>query len=497
MSATQTKSMSALRGSQIVLNELVRNTMLERQEWLRRLMDPRRDVGRECGHPEVITMSDYLQMYQRGDVSARVVHVWPEESWSERPQVYETEDPEETRFEKAWKDLDLQLSLVPVLYRADILSGIGRFGIILLGLDDGKDLKEPVSLLGTNGKFTPSGTPTSQLLYLRAFDESCVNVSALETDKSNPRYGMPKSYQILFQDTTLPMDTRQGATTISGTEVHWSRVLHLADNRISSDIYGEPRMKKVFNRLLDLNKTAGGSGEMFWKGGFPGISLEAMPEVLANSNVVLDKEATRTQLESYQNGLQRYLALVGMTAKSLEVQVADPGPHLDAQLKLIATALAIPWRVFVGSEAAQLASEQDIRTWNRRITRRREDYLSPFVLLPFVRRLIDVSVLPQPKQGPFVAWPDLNTPSDKDKAVVAEGLTNAITNYVATGASEFITPFHYLTLVLGLSDEEAQSIVQEIGSSLKRLGQLEETTEDPDLSLESDPNEDLSRNERQ
>ena len=33
-------------------------------------------------------------------------------------------------------------------------------------------------------------------------------------------------------------------------------------------------MQRSYNRLLDARKILGGSGEMFWRGGFPGYSFE-------------------------------------------------------------------------------------------------------------------------------------------------------------------------------------------------------------------------------
>lgn len=420
------------------------NLLLERKLWLSRLLDPRRDIDKECGHPDVLTVEDFSRLYRRGDIATRIVSIWPEESWSERPQIYEVEEPEETDFEKAWFELEKKHALLPVLTRADVLSGIGRFGIVLLGLDDGLSLDKEVA----KGK--------RELLYVRVFDESCVTIAELEADPKNPRYGLPKMYQVLFRDTAIGIQTTP--QTQKSVNVHWSRVLHIADNRMSSDIYGQPRLEMVANRVLDLSKIAGGSGEMFWKGGFPGVSLEALPEVLNSGTVELDKEATKNQIEAYQNGLQRYLALVGMKANSLSVQVADPTPHVDVQIKLIAAALGVPWRILIGSEAAQLASEQDTRSWNRRLTRRRNDYVTPYIIMPFLRRLIDLQVLPTPKDI-NVAWPDLNTPSDADKAKVAEGLTNAITKYVMSGSDQFMPPYHFLTLVCGLTDEEATAVV--------------------------------------
>jgi len=436
--------------------QLAQNILLERQLWLRRQLDPRRDLDFECGHPLEITREDYKNFFLRGDIAHRVVAVLPEESWATRPQVFETEDESMTAFETAWIELEETLSILPILQRADVLSGIGRYGILLLGLDDGQPLNVPV--MGIDEKGEKVGTSTHQLLYLRPFDEACLDIAKFEEDVTNPRYGFPTIYRIQFEETL-----GSAQKTITG-DVHWSRVIHLADNRTSSDVYGLPRMQKVFNRLLDVRKIAGGSGEMFWKGGFPGLSMEA--QVAPDEQVEIDLPGTKKQMEAYMNGLQRYIATVGMTAKSLSVQVADPVPHLEVQIRLIANALGVPWRVFMGSEAAQLASEQDTISWNRRLNRRREGYLGPYVIRPLLERLIAFGVLPEP-QKIVIDWTDLNTPSDKGQAEVAQLRTDALSKYVQGGVDILIPPFHYLTLILGLDDKEARSILDEAGTLLR------------------------------
>lgn len=454
-----------ISGDQRLVTNLVQNVMLERKLWLQRMLDPRRDLDYECGHPTVITIADYKRAFLRGDLATRVVSVWPEESWNGRPQVYETEDDTETEFESAWVDLEKRLKVYSTLLRADILSGIGRFGVVLLGLDDGQDLNQPVE--GINERGEKVGNQERQLLYIRPFDESLITVSTFEKDTRNPRYGLPTRYRIQFDE---PNDIG-GGTSITG-DVHWSRIIHITDNRTSSDVYGLPRMEKVFDRLLDVKKIAGGSGEMFWKGGFPGLSLEANPA--GDEQIDFDLDATKEQLEAYMNGLQRYMATIGMQAKSLSVQVADPSPHLEVQIRLISMALGVPWRVFMGSEAAQLASEQDTRSWNGRLTRRREEYLTPYVITPFIERLVAFGVLPEPAEL-LVDWPDLNTPSDIEKADVSAKRTDALSKYVQGGVDVLIPPFHYLTLILGMEDDEARAIIEEMGAELMKVDEPQPT----------------------
>lgn len=420
------------------------NAILSRAALASRLVDPRRDIEAECGHPKELFIQDYLKAFQRGDIAARVVTVWPEESWSQIPLVYETEETEETPFEEAWHHLTEEVPVMATLLRADILSGIGRFGIILIGVDDGKDLREPAELDQRLGR---------KLLYLRPFDESVVQINSFVRDPRHPRYGLPESYTIHFLEDPIAA----GSGTTFNQSIHWTRVIHLCDNRTNSEVFGEPRLKKVMNRILDLQKIAGGAGEMYWKGGFPGLSIEA-PDAADTDEINLTE--LREQVDAYMNGLQRYLATIGVTAKSLAVEIADPSPHVETQLKLIAASIGIPWRVFVGSESAQLASQQDARTWMRRVRRRQEDYLSPYIIRPFVHRLIDMGILPAPSQL-RIHWPDIEAPGERDRAEIANRMADALSKYINSGADVVIPPLQFLTSILGMTQKEAEMILKE------------------------------------
>ncbi|MCH8883661.1 MAG: DUF1073 domain-containing protein, partial [SAR324 cluster bacterium] len=187
-----------------------------------------------------------------------------------------------------------------------------------------------------------------KLLYIRALDESLVRISAYETKITNPRYGQPTTYEITLHD---PRNQESKASTqpneVTHTQVHWTRITHIADNRKTSEVIGTPRMEPVWNRLYDLRKILGASGEMFWKGAWPGISLETQPGL---ENSELDVEATRQMMDDYQNKLQRYIALTGMTAKSLSTQIVPPTETFEVQIKAICITLGIPYRVFMGIE---------------------------------------------------------------------------------------------------------------------------------------------------
>ena len=75
-------------------------------------------------------------------------------------------------------------------------------------------------------------------------------------------------------------------------------------------------------------------------------------------------------------------------------------------------------------------------------------------------RLINLGVLPRPTRY-NIHWPDLNSPSDSDKAEVAAKKTEALAKYVQGGCDVLMSPFFFLTLFLGLSDAEARAIIND------------------------------------
>lgn len=523
-----------------LFNEYMSNITSTRSELYRQLLDPRRDLDSECGYLEEITLDDYGKMYDREGVGQRVVSVWPDECWIQDPQIDENEDSEDTPFEVAWKHLEERLNLFHYMHRADELSGIGAFGAILLGLNDGRPLSEPVPGIIPSGPkagqrsgstdvkddpAAPASAPRTSKLklnFVRVFDQRSIAVDQYETDETSPRYGQPLAYNVtLVNPNHIVASSGAGAVPLDrkDTRVHWTRVIHIADNRKSNEVFGTPRQQAVWNRLMDIRKLLGGSAEMFWKGAFPGFSFETHPEL---GEVDIDQEALRKEFAEFSNGLNRFLATSGITAKSLAPQVADPENHVLIQIRAIAIQVGVPWRQLLGSEQAQLASEQDRDNLNKRITRRRQKYLSPWVVRPFVDRLITLGVLPTPtgasrvdetqeegSQEPTTArpgeteqerrdrvraktrpdpemveeemstvlpdveeltdvgsypysvnWPDLEEASPLDKATWAQTIAQAMALYIQAGAQQLVPEKEFLTKVLGFDEDEAEAMLE-------------------------------------
>lgn len=471
----------------LVMNQIqgmIENATSSRSRLIDGAFDPRRDIDDEAGYPktENITRDHYRRLYDREPIAARVVEVLPKESWKVQPTIIEDEDPEnETPFELAWKELGQSLRgqswfrdeegkgnpIWEYLLRADVLSGIGSFGIILLGIDDGLPLNQPAA--GINDRGEPSeNVADRKLLYLRPLDQSLVEIANSEQDVNSPRFNQPTMYNVSFRD------PREGVVGIDPNplqtaQVHWSRVIHLVDNLGSGEIAGAPRMLHVYNRLMDLLKLYGGSAEMYYRGAFPGFSIETHPQL--GGDVVIDSAGLKTQMEDFMNTLQRYVAMSGVSMKSLAPQVEDPTPQIEVQLQAICIVIGIPKRVFMGSERGELSSNQDAKDWNGKLASRQVMYLTPRVIVPFVDRLIMFGVLPKPKNY-GVVWPDLESLTEDEQATVALIRTETIAKYVQGDGEALIAPLDFLMRIMKIPQEEVEVILEAV------MGAMEDRAEE-------------------
>lgn len=438
-----------------VLNEVEKNEQLRRQLLYRalttNLMTSRmtygntttfgglRDVDAALGYPslEGIKYADYYARFRRQDIAAKIIEKPVDASWRRLPIVRAANEKSEA-FKEAWEILQKRLGIYNILIRADKVTGIGEYGVLLLGFNDGAEsLAEPV-------------TKATDLLYLQPFSKDNAVIKSYEIDKNNPRFGLPLTYSLRIAN--VP-------GTISTTEsiVHYTRVIHIAEGLTESNILGTPRLERVFNRLLNLELIVGGSAEMFWQGAFPGLAFKAESE----TNVELDKEALEEEIKKYVHNMERYLKLQGIDVQSLAPVVADPTKHVDVQLKMISIASGIPKRILEGSERGELSSSQDTEAWDDLMDGRRLNYNEPVILRPLIDRLIEFGVLQAPANGYDIEWPDLSAPSDKDKAETGRIRSEALSKYLSSPDAQLIMPLKaFLAEVMELTEEKVERIMQ-------------------------------------
>lgn len=361
--------------------------------------DGNRDLFEALGYPEGLSYQDYRAWHDRGGIAQTIISKPPSKTWEKRPDVQDDADvgdEETTQFEdevEALFDADddetnLDRGLRHYLERVDELARIGRYGVLYLGFADAEtesDLAREVDASALDS--------LDDLLYVTPLGEGDADVSEWVDDVTDPRNGLPETYNL---------DLANGERN-QNVEVHHSRVVHVAEGILDDEVMGEPVLRPVINRLIDLEKTLGSAAEAFWMVSNPGLALSIDPE-LAD----VDTDQMDDQVQEYEHNLRRVLKMYGVDVEQLDSQDVNPEGVVDSLVKTIAGTIGLPQRKLVGSERGDLASSQDEASFHEVIGSRMTKYAEPVILRSFLDRLLDYGLLTAPDGGSYtVDWPDL------------------------------------------------------------------------------------------
>lgn len=374
-----------------------------------------RNLYSTYGWKPALSHADFIAKYNRQDITQRIIKAPVNALWSDPPKVTSSDKA----FASAWQDL---LATVPVfheLQRVDTLAGLGRYAILVIGLNDGRELNVPVTR-GLGRKVT----------YLQPYAEGSVEIREYERDSKNPRFGLPTVYRVTpgaFELSTN-LNASGASNAIQSFEVHHSRVLHVAEGALESNVFGHSRLEAVYNVLDDILKLTGGSAEMFWLSANRGLHIDVDKDVEMKAE---DADNLSEEIDEYENELRRVIRTRGVKITSLGSEVADPRGVFDVQMSLLAAATGIPKRVLMGSEAGQLASQQDRANWATRVEERITSHGQPTILIPFIRSLIDAGVLPPPNNL-SIEWPDAFKMNPLERAQTSAQMARSAANLAKT-----------------------------------------------------------------
>lgn len=381
-------------------------------------MNGLRNMYGSFGWKTAITHQDFVNKYKRQGVARRVVNAYPDAMWSD-PPILEGDDA----FNKAWEALNSQTPIFPALQKLDKLCRLGKFAILVVGFDDGRALDQPITTV------LDAAQPNRKVIYLQAYSEGAVDVKTYEENTRSPRYGLPTSYSINPGNFIEPVGTVQKvAVSQRQFTVHWTRVLHVAENALESPIVGSSCLEPIYNDLDDLEKISGGSAEIFWLNARQGLHIDVDKEMELKPD---DAKALQEEVDEYSNNLRRVIRTRGVKVSNLGSDYLDPRGVYDVTVSNIAACTGIPKRVLSGSEAGQLASQQDRANWSVRVEERVAEYGNPTVLIPFIRMLIDSRVLPVPKKL-TITWPDAFKMNPLERAQTSAQMARSAANLAKT-----------------------------------------------------------------
>jgi hypothetical protein len=391
----------------------------------------KRDLYKALGYQRQLFVQDYRSRYERNGVAARIVEAKPQDTFRGGGDLIESNDPEEvTEFEQAWYDLDKRLRVWPTFQKADTLAGIGQYAVILLGAPGKVD--QPLDTCSPE-----------DLKFLTAYAQDDAVVTEFENNELSERFGLPLYYTLKRTDARSPAAVN---TTVIGKKVHWTRILHVAET-LDDRTYGAPRLQRVWNLLDDLEKVTGGGAEAFWKRADAGMQIALDPTMNLDAD---ELKKMKEETDDYIHGLKRVVRTRGVEMKQLGSDVANLGPSAEAIIAQLSAASGIPQRILMGSEQAKLASIQDRTNWDERIEARRAEYAEPYIVRPFVQRMIDLGVLPTPKVEYTVGWSQIKTMDDGEKA----DLANRWSDVNQKNGMEVVSANEIRTRCLGLEAQE-------------------------------------------
>lgn len=413
-------------------------TRREQLASLSRTHEGERDLYQVMGYPATIAPETFVEMYQRGDIAARIAEAYPDACWATAPEMTSEKHPQ---LIDEFRELNDRLGVIDRLHHFDLMTQLGRWGILVIGVADGKPLHEPLVY-----------ADKPAVVYLQAHPEASAKVLQWNTDPSSPRYGLPLSYQIAVGSTDRQINTSEDASRL--VNVHYTRVIHAAENPLNNPAVGVPRLQQVYNRLADVRKVAGSSAEIYWQ------NVAQILAFIADGESEFSPEAQedmRKQLVDMQHGLRRSLRLRGMTIQQLAagLQGSTPDTHIGVQIDLIAGTTGIPKRILMGNEAGELASTQDQTSFMAHVQERREGFCRNCILFPFVSKMQRLGAMSNFVDFDFT-WQEMDFQSPEQKAASADTRAAALQKYLMTpGADRLITREEF-RVMLGLPAEIEQ-----------------------------------------
>ena len=405
------------RWTPLAANKLKANTAVDTQarDVISRLAGMQfineRDIDTNLGYTKEPTLEQYQTYYDRRDLASVIVDAPAKTTWRESPTLADGSEGK-SKFITGWEEIVRRLKVFSYLERVDRLSGIGHYGVLLIGTKDGQ-LSEPLEKVAS----------AQDVIYLSTFSEVYATVNTYDTDVNSPRFGRPETYRIDMSSNVVK------GFSASQQIVHWTRVIHVAEGLLENEVFGEPRLQKVFNRLEDLDKVVGSSAEAFWQTVVKGYVMSAKEGYELEPGDLAD---AKTELQNYIHNLQRFIAANGIDFKELGAKPEDPSAVFKILIQIISGKTGIPQRILLGSERGNLASSQDEANWLGRIEGRQVQFAQPNILEALVDRLLSIGALDAPKDGKYkVEWPNLFTLTDEEQANVYQKTADAISKITA------------------------------------------------------------------
>jgi hypothetical protein len=359
---------------------------------------------------------NWLALYLRNAYARVVVEKPAFTTWRDDPDVVDPTDGDEpTAFERDVERLATNRDVWSYCERVDRAAGIGQHGLLLITYDDVTGADEDGPRGGFDQWREDATDGFNALSDINGF-KPILEAQIEDIDYGGPdsdRWGKPIEYTIDLGD-EIDSETEDDE---SGTiQCHWTRVVDVPATRpLDDETLARPRVEPVLNNLLDIEKTLGAAAEAAYRAADYGLHLNADPTEVDVSGGMDDLQS---ELEAYEQDLQRYLRTTGVEVERLGGDIQDPSGIVENNLDAIAGQTGIPKKEFRGNESGEVSgADADERSYFGMVAERRQQYATPYIVRAVLDHLRLSGVLPTPSAGEYrVEWPDLTQLSAADQA---------------------------------------------------------------------------------
>jgi len=355
--------------------------------------DGKRDYNALFGYGTGLCYSDYYGMYDRSALANAIVEKIAKACWNEIPKLM-SGDVEILETELAMLG---KMGFFAAIERADILNRIGNFSILVIQLPDGMDLDKPLAKAGKLEK-----------LFFQPYNYDGITITKWDDDPASERYMMPEIYQV---QTSITGDKSKDIQ-FKAFNVHYSRIIHLAEGKLDSNIEGRSALRAPWNAIIDAEKVRGGSGEAYFRNARQQRSLEADKDARLEPGSEASA-SLKENIEAFDNGWESTLRLQNMTAKNMTVEMISPRDTFDIIVETISGQTGIPIRILTGKGGGSTTGTEDRASWNAVIADRRASFCDG-VLFQGLDILNDAGMIDLPEDA-IIEWqPQIATTEKED-----------------------------------------------------------------------------------
>ena len=335
--------------------------------------DGKRNIYQVYGYPETLSgQPGFSMMYnhsRREGISNRITAGMAKSCWRDGFEVFSSADEDAKEILIDEVNALKKAKFMRKIEAADTLNRIGRMAALFVGVPDGRDPKEEIGKVSRGGDFIDQ-------LYFVPYAYDGIMVTEQEQDPTSPRYGLPKYYTLQ----RVGRGDNEKDTMTKSIIAHYSRVIHLNENELDSDIEGMGSLEPVFNRILDIDKATGGASEAYFRNAKGKLAYEINPD-FANSALtnVEVKKSFQDAAEKYTNDFQDHTMAAGATVKSLPTPHYSPLDTVKVALWAISGYTGIPIRILTGEGSGQLAGSEDQLALNQIIRDRQRLICSQWI----------------------------------------------------------------------------------------------------------------------